>query len=255
MIFRGKRRRTGFSLAKQRRGGVEEGVASAARGEVAEADDETDAKGDHDAVVVAPWDAGGNKTRDDGGDASSIFDGSISGTIISTSRGMGGGGGSGSVATASRKSSSSRTSRRVTYLKRKLEKEKVAHENTEFRLRAEIDILTKEMTGLQRELGTSLESLDGARRRAREGREEVFELKDDLRAARSRVDELAAEAEARDGLIETFSRLLLQKVGMDGGVGPEASDLLNEEKAEESVVQSTEQPLVSPAMSKESSLL
>mmetsp|Transcript_14643 Transcript_14643/g.26522 ORF Transcript_14643/g.26522 Transcript_14643/m.26522 type:complete len:524 (-) Transcript_14643:129-1700(-) len=105
----------------------------------------------------------------------------------------------------------------IGYLKRKLKNEKEAHLNTKFRLQAELEILTNEVDGLQRELGLSLESLDNTKKRARESRESSSNLKHELRNASTKVKELTAEAEARDKLIETFSKILLQKVGLDGG--------------------------------------
>ena len=105
---------------------------------------------------------------------------------------------------------------------------------------AEIDILNKEVEGLQRELGNTLESLDGTKKRARETRESVSSLKHELRNASTKVKELTAEAEARDKLIETFTKILLQKIGADdeenGGldestVGTERMDLNSLEKS------------------------
>ena len=107
---------------------------------------------------------------------------------------------------SSKQSISSDASNTITYLKRKLKKLKSSSENTEFRLKAEIDILTKEVDGLQRELGLTLKSLDSSKKRA-------SNLKVELRTASSRVNDLTREAEARDQLIDTFSGILLQKVG------------------------------------------
>ena len=73
------------------------------------------------------------------------------------------------------------------------------------------------MEGLQRELGLSLESLDKAKKRSRETRESTSNLKHDLRNASTKIEELTAEAEARDKLIETFTKILLQKVGLEDG--------------------------------------
>ena len=103
-------------------------------------------------------------------------------------------------------SSDKSASNTIIYLKRKLKKLKSSSENTEFRLKAEIDILTKEVDGLQRELGLTLKSLDSSKKRA-------SNLKVELRTASSRVNDLTREAEARDKLIDTFSGILLQKVG------------------------------------------
>lgn len=47
-------------------------------------------------------------------------------------------------------------------------------------------------------------------------------LKRELRNTTTKVKNLTAEAEARDKLIETFTKILLQKVGLEeggGGVG------------------------------------
>jgi len=87
--------------------------------------------------------------------------------------------------------------------------------NTEFRLKAEVEILAKEVDGLQRELALSLGSLDTNKRRARESREAISKLKHELRSTSMKVNELDSEAEARDKLIETFSKILLQKVGIE----------------------------------------
>lgn len=108
----------------------------------------------------------------------------------------------------------------IIYLKRKLKKAKAAHEDTEFRLQAEIDILTKEVNGLQRELGLSLESCDSAKKRS-------SNVKHELKAATRKVTELEAEAEARDKLIETFSNILLQKIdSMGNGTAEEGKQLI-----------------------------
>ena len=103
-------------------------------------------------------------------------------------------------------SSDKSASNTIIYLKRKLKKLKSSSENTEFRLKAEIDILTKEVDGLQRELGLTLKSLDTSKKRA-------SNLKVELRTGSSKVNDLTREAEARDKLIDTFSGILLQKVG------------------------------------------
>lgn len=109
---------------------------------------------------------------------------------------------------SSKQSISSDASNTITYLKRKLKKLKSSSENTEFRLKAEIDILTKEVDGLQRELGLTLKSLDSSKKRA-------SNLKVELRTVSSKVNDLTREAEARDQLIDTFSGILLQKVGLE----------------------------------------
>jgi hypothetical protein len=80
--------------------------------------------------------------------------------------------------------------------------------------KAELDILTNEVKGLQRELGLALRSLDDAKERARESRESTHCLRRELRDAKASLKESSAEAEARDRLIETFKGILLQKVGL-----------------------------------------
>ncbi|KAL7554384.1 hypothetical protein ACHAWF_017829 [Thalassiosira exigua] len=151
------------------------------------------------------------------------------------------------VEEGSRRSSSDKNmAKNVAYLKRKLKKEKEAHVNTEFRLKAEVDILTKEVDGLQRELGLSLESLDKAKKRARQSREAASNLKHDLRNATSKAKELTAEAEARDKLIESFTKILLQRAGVEGGrgggddeglEGGSLKDALGLEQIEESIAE------------------
>jgi len=91
--------------------------------------------------------------------------------------------------------------------------------NNSWHDQAEIDILSKEVDGLQRELALSLESLDTNKKRVRVSRETASNLKHELRSASTKVKELTAEAEARDRLIETFSKILLQKVGLEEGEG------------------------------------
>ncbi|KAL3771171.1 hypothetical protein ACHAWU_004794 [Discostella pseudostelligera] len=124
-----------------------------------------------------------------------------------------------STETASPSSSAAKT---ISQLKQQLKKEKGAHEDTKFRLKTEIDILTNEVNGLQRELGHSLESLDDANEQSREYKESMNSLKRELRHATKKVKELCAEAEARDRLIETFSSILLKRIddsssGEEGG--------------------------------------
>ena len=121
---------------------------------------------------------------------------------------------------SSKQSISSDASNTITYLKRKLKKLKSSSENTEFRLKAEIDILTKEVDGLQRELGLTLKSLDSSKKRA-------SNLKVELRTA-SKVNDLTREAEARDKLIDTFSGILLQKVESLTAIG--AGDVTAEDE-------------------------
>ncbi len=76
------------------------------------------------------------------------------------------------------------------------------------------------MSGLQRELGRTLESLDDANDRSRGDRESANNLKRELRNASRQVKELKAEAEARDRLIESFASILLKKIdtGSEGGI-------------------------------------
>jgi len=129
---------------------------------------------------------------------------------------------------SSKQSISSDASNTITYLKRKLKKLKSSSENTEFRLKAEIDILTKEVDGLQRELGLTLKSLDSSKKR-------VSNLKVELRTASSRGKDLTREAEARDQLIDTFSGILLQKVGIESLIASNGTDdvTAEEEKGSE----------------------
>ncbi|KAL7462898.1 hypothetical protein ACHAXS_003272 [Conticribra weissflogii] len=119
-------------------------------------------------------------------------------------------------------------------LKKKLKKEREAHKNTEFRMKAEIEILTAEVAGLQRELATSLTSLDEYKKSARESRESASTMKYKLKQATAKVSQLRDEAEARDKLIDTFSRILLQKAGIegefDGSVDSSAPGSSGEEK-------------------------
>ena len=81
------------------------------------------------------------------------------------------------------------------------------------------------MEGLQRELGLALESRDSAKKRARELRESASSLKRQLRSSAGKAKELKAEAEARDKLIETFTKILLQRVGVEEGGGGEGNVL------------------------------
>jgi hypothetical protein len=110
---------------------------------------------------------------------------------------------------------SSASTESITQLRQKLKKEEQAHKSTEYRLKAEIDILTNEVTGLQRELGLALRSLDDAKERIRGSRESTHGLKREIRVVTARLKESVAEAEARDRLIDTFKGILLQKVGLD----------------------------------------
>lgn len=103
----------------------------------------------------------------------------------------------------------------ITQLRQELKKEEQAHKSNEYRLKAEINILTNEMTGIQRELGLALQSLDEAKERIRGSRESSHGLKREIRVITARLKESVAEAEARDRLINTFKGILLQKVGLD----------------------------------------
>ena len=109
---------------------------------------------------------------------------------------------------------SSTSTESITQLRQKLKIEDQAHKSTEYRLKAEIDILTNEVTGLQRELGLALRSLDEAKERIRGSRESSHGLKREIRVVTARLKESVAEAEARDRLIDTFKGILLQKVGI-----------------------------------------
>ena len=109
---------------------------------------------------------------------------------------------------------SSTSTESITQLRQKLKIEEQAHKSTEYRLKAEIDILTNEVTGLQRELGLALRSLDEAKERIRGSRESSHGLKREIRVVTARLKESVAEAEARDRLIDTFKGILLQKVGL-----------------------------------------
>lgn len=109
---------------------------------------------------------------------------------------------------------SSTSTESITQLRQKLKIEEQAHKSTEYRLKAEIDILTNEVTGLQHELGLALRSLDEAKERIRGSRESSHGLKREIRVVTARLKESVAEAEARDRLIDTFKGILLQKVGL-----------------------------------------
>jgi chromosome segregation ATPase len=89
--------------------------------------------------------------------------------------------------------------------------------------KTEIDILTNEVNGLQRELGHTLESLDTANGQLNEYKESMNNMKRELRRASKKVKELSAEAEARDRLIETFSNILLKKIDGINSSGEEGS--------------------------------
>lgn len=105
----------------------------------------------------------------------------------------------------------------MSLLKKKMKKQQQEHKSTEFRLKAEIEILTKEVDGLQRELGLALESVDDAEKRAMEAREASSKLKSKMRTMSSKMKDLTQEADARDKLITTFTNLLLEKVGTENG--------------------------------------
>lgn len=105
----------------------------------------------------------------------------------------------------------------MSLLKKKMKKQQQEHKSTEFRLKAEIEILTKEVDGLQRELGLALESVDDAEKRVMEAREASSKLKSKMRTMSSKMKDLTQEADARDKLITTFTKLLLEKVGTENG--------------------------------------
>jgi len=107
----------------------------------------------------------------------------------------------------------------INILKKKMKRQQQEHESLAFRLKAEIDILTKEVDGLQRELGLALESLDDAEKRVVESREVASKLKSKIRNMTSKLNDLTEEADARDKLIETFTKLLLEKNGVENGEG------------------------------------
>lgn len=82
-------------------------------------------------------------------------------------------------------------------------------------MQAEVDLLTREVAGLQKQLAQSLKSVEKREHSAREYRESVSKLKRKLGQASSTISKLRKEAEARDKLIDTFSRMLLTKIGME----------------------------------------
>mmetsp|Transcript_5855 Transcript_5855/g.9580 ORF Transcript_5855/g.9580 Transcript_5855/m.9580 type:complete len:510 (+) Transcript_5855:51-1580(+) len=129
-----------------------------------------------------------------------------------------------SKATRRKESSASQKSRDVSVkdinnLKKAMKKQRLEHESTEFRLKAEIEILTKEVDGLQRELSLALESLDDAEKRVNESQEAASKLKRKMRTMSSKLNDLTKEADARDKLIETFTKLLVDKNGAENGEG------------------------------------
>eukprot|EP00804_Cyclotella_cryptica_P003217 CCRYP_010467-RA/>CCRYP_010467-RA protein AED:0.33 eAED:0.33 QI:227/1/1/1/1/1/2/412/541 len=104
----------------------------------------------------------------------------------------------------------------IEQMQQKLRDEKSAHQSTEFRLKAEIDLLTREVAGLQKELAQSLKTMEKKEKSLRDHRESTSKLKRKLSHATSTVAKLKREAEARDKLIDTFTRMLLNKIGVDG---------------------------------------
>ena len=128
----------------------------------------------------------------------------------------------GSKATRRKDSSASQKSRDVSVkdvsnLKKAMKKQRLEHESTEFRLKAEIEILTKEVDGLQRELSLALENLDDAEKRVGESQEAASKLKRKMRTMSSKLNDLTKEADARDKLIDTFTKLLVDKNGAENG--------------------------------------
>jgi chromosome segregation ATPase len=128
-----------------------------------------------------------------------------------------------SRATRRKESSASQRSRDVSVkdvsnLKKMMKKQRQEHESTEFRLKAEIEILTKEVDGLQRELSLALESADDAEKRVDESHEAASKLKRKMRTMSSKLIGLTEEANARDKLIEAFTKLLVDKNGGENGV-------------------------------------
>lgn len=105
----------------------------------------------------------------------------------------------------------------LSILKKMMKKQRQEHESTEFRLKAEIEILTKEVDGLQRELSLALESVDDAEKRAVESQEAASKLKRKMRTMSSKLKDLTEEADARDKLIQTFTKLLVDKNGAENG--------------------------------------
>jgi chromosome segregation ATPase len=86
-------------------------------------------------------------------------------------------------------------------------------------------LLTREVEGLQKELAQSLKSIEKKEQSAKENRETTSKLKRRLNHALSTISKLKNEAEARDKLIESFTKILLQKIGVedDGGNGLDES--------------------------------
>lgn len=85
-------------------------------------------------------------------------------------------------------------------------------------------MLTREVEGLQKELAQSLKSIEKKEQSAKENRETTSKLKRRLNHALSTISKLKNEAEARDKLIESFTKILLQKIGVeDDGNGLDES--------------------------------
>lgn len=98
-------------------------------------------------------------------------------------------------------------------------------------MQAEITLLTREVEGLQKELAQSLKSVEKKEKSAKEQRETASKLKRKLNQASSTVSKLKNEAECRDKLIESFTKILLQKIGVeDNKTGPLDESTIEEEK-------------------------
>ena len=98
-------------------------------------------------------------------------------------------------------------------------------------MQAEITLLTREVEGLQKELAQSLKSVEKKEKSAKEQRETASKLKRKLNQASSTVSKLKNEAECRDKLIESFTKILLQKIGVeDNETGPLDESTIEEEK-------------------------
>lgn len=76
-------------------------------------------------------------------------------------------------------------------------------------------MLTREVEGLQKQLAYSLKSIEKNEQSTKESREATSKLKRRLNHASSTISKLKNEAEARDKLIESFTKILLQKIGMN----------------------------------------
>jgi hypothetical protein len=87
-------------------------------------------------------------------------------------------------------------------------------------------LLTREVEGLQKELAQSLKSIEKKEQSAKENRETTSKQKRRLNHALSTISKLKNEAEARDKLIESFTKILLQKIGVeDDGNGLDESSV------------------------------